>query len=228
MEQAEVDHANSPSAIASAAHTDKESSIENARQEAIERVSLAAWWSLDRPFITKLSGEDIDDMLHKSRIEKPEGFSIHIGFVEPIHPDYYVACSILSNSKIYPFTVLGGGCSKNATLAAERALYESFQSWTATDWIDSHHDTQDKVYWDIGELTNRITGLSNITMGYPEKEPSSQTYHIDDLEARVTTHNDVYITEIVEPRTTSSTTLELARLAMKDGERITVFTPHNI
>ena len=43
MERTETDHVNGQKIIASAAHADRESSIENAWQEAIERISLAAW-----------------------------------------------------------------------------------------------------------------------------------------------------------------------------------------
>lgn len=229
MEQVEIDHVNGQKIIASAAHADRESSIENAWQEAIERISLAAWWALRRPFITKFSDQAIDEILYENHIEKPEDFSIHVGFVESVHPDYYVACSVLSNDKLYPFVVLGGGCSKDdAASAAEKALYESIQSWTATTWIDSHQEVRQKVYWDTSELNDRILNLSNTTTDFAEKRVSSRDSCLDNLRAHVTVHNDIYITEIIESRGTSHATLELARLAMKDSERISVFTPHNM
>lgn len=43
MERIEADHANDQEIVASAAHADKEIALENAWQEAIERISLAAW-----------------------------------------------------------------------------------------------------------------------------------------------------------------------------------------
>lgn len=229
MECTETDHTNGQKIIASAAHIDRESSIENAWQEAIERISLAAWWAFRRPFIAKFSDQAIDEMLYKKHIEKPEDFSIHVGFVESVHPDYHVACSILSNDKSYPFTVLGGGCSKDGAIsAAEKALYESIQSWTATTWIDSHQDVGQKVYWDISELNDRILNLSSITTEFTEKRMSSRDSCLDNLRAHVAIHDNIYITEIVELRGTSHATFELARLAMKDGECISVFTPHNM
>lgn len=229
MERVETDHVNDQKIIASAAHTNRESSIENAWQEAIERISLAAWWALRRPFTTKFSDKAIDEMLYENHIERPENFSIHVGFVESVHPDYYVACSILSNDKSYPFVVLGGGCSKNdAASAAEKALYESIQSWTATTWIDSYRDVGQKVYWDTGELDDRILNLSCTTTGFAEKRIPSQYSCLDNLRAHVSVHDNIYVTEIVESSGVSHATLELARLAMKDNECISVFTPHNM
>ena len=229
MERTETDHVNGQKIIASAAHADRESSIENAWQEAIERISLAAWWALRRPFISKFSDQAINEMLYQNHIERPENFSIHVGFVESVHPDYYVACSILSNDESYPFAVLGGGCSKDdATSAAEKALYESIQSWTATTWIDSHQDVGQKVYWDAGELNERILTLSNTATEFTEKRMHSRRSCLDSLRAHVAVHDNIYVTEIAESRRTSHATLELARLAMKDSERISVFTPHNM
>jgi len=229
MERVETGHTNDRKIIASAAHADRESSIENAWQEAIERISLAAWWALRRPFITKFSDQAIDEILYENHIEKPEDFSIRVGFVESVHPDYHVACSILSNDKSYPFVVLGGGCSKDdATSAAEKALYESIQSWTATTWIDSHHDVRQKVYWDTGELNDRILNLSSTTTEFTEKRMPSRDSCLDNLRVHVAVHDDIYVTEIAESRGTSYATLELARLAMKDYEHISVFTPHNM
>ena len=228
MERAETDYTDDRKVIASAAHTDREASIENAWQEAVERISLAAWWTLGRQFITRLSDQHIDEVLSENHIEKPKDFSIHVGFVESVNPDYRVACSILSNDKLYPFAVLGGGCSKDAMSAAEKALYESMQSWTATEWMDSRHDIKQKVYWDMGELNNRISNLSSTVTGLPEKRVSSRKSHLDSLSACVNLHNDIYITEIVESHGISHVTLELAKLAMRDNEHISVFTPHNM
>ena len=229
MERAETDYTNDRKIIASAAHTDRESSIENAWQEAIERISLAAWWALRRPFISKFSDQAIDEILSENNIEKPDDFSIHVGFVESVHPDYHVACSILSNDKSYPFVVLGGGCSKDdAASAAEKALYESIQSWTATTWIDLHQDVGQKVYWDTSELNDRISNLSSTTTEFTEKRVSSRYSCLDNLRAHVAVHDNIYVTEIAESRGTSHATFELARLAMKDSERISAFTPHNM
>ena len=55
MEDLEVRHAHSlgidkQEAIATAANTDKTSSVQHALWEAIERISLAGWWALDRAF----------------------------------------------------------------------------------------------------------------------------------------------------------------------------------
>ena len=229
MERTETDHVTGQKIIASAAHADRESSIENAWQEAIERISLAAWWVLRRPFIARFSDQVINEILYENHIEKPEDFSIHVGFVESVHPDYHVACSIPSNDKSYPFAVLGGGCSKDdAASAAEKALYESIQSWTATTWIDSHQEVGQKVYWDTGELSDRILNLSRTTTGFAGKRMSSRHSCLDDLRTHVAVHDNIYFTEIVESSGTSHATLELARLAMKDSERISVFTPHNM
>ncbi len=229
MEGTELDRTDERKIIASAAHTDRKSSIENAWQEAIERISLAAWWALDRPFISTVPGTFVDELLAKNHVKKPDGFSVHIGFVESIHPLYYVACGIMVNDKAHPYAVLGGGCSKDATLAADKALYESIQSWTATEWIDSNCDVSQKVYWDIGELEKRISGLFEVTADVPKKiVPTTGNSYVDGLSARVSLREGIYVTEIVEPRQISHTTRELAKLAMRENERISVFTPHNV
>lgn len=80
--------------------------------------------------------------------------------------------------------------------AAEKAIYESMQSWTATNWIDSHQNTESKVYWDTRELMSRIADLSSLTVD--------------------------------ESHGISHVTSELARIAMRDDEHISVFTPHNL
>ena len=228
MERIEADHANDQEIVASAAHTDKEIALENAWQEAIERISLAAWWALDRPFLAKFSDDTVEKIVCNHKIEIPESFSVRVGLVESVNPDYKIACSIISNESDYPFAVLGGGCSKNAMQAAEKAIYESMQSWTATNWIDSHQNTESKVYWDTRELMSRIADLSSLTVDESHVPTPHKADCLSNLGARVTFYDGVYVAEIIESHGISHVTSELARIAMRDDEHISVFTPHNL
>ena len=228
MESVEAEHIKDQEIVASAAHTDKEIALENAWQEAIERISLAAWWALNRSFQANFSDDAIEKIVRNNKIEIPESFSVHVGLVESVNLDYKVACSIISNERDYPFAVLGGGCSKNAMQAAEKAIYESMQSWTATNWIDSYQNTESKVYWDTRELMNRITDLSSLAVDESHVSTSHKADCLSDLSARVTLCDGVYVAEIIESHGISHVTSELARIAMRDDEYISVHTPHNL
>lgn len=166
--------------------------------------------------------------MRNHKIEIPESFSVRVGLVESVNPDYKIACSIISNERDYPFAVLGGGCSKNAMQAAEKAIYESMQSWTATNWIDSHQNTESKVYWDTKELMNRIADLSSLTVDKSHVPTPHKADCLSDLGSRVTFCDGVYVAEIIESHGISHVTSELARIAMRDDEHISVFTPHNL
>lgn len=227
MERAEEEYTNNRGVIASAAHADKDLAIENAYQEAIERISLAAWWKYRRPAIAKLSDERIGKLLEANNITKPANFSVDIGFVESVDPDYYVTYSIISNRQSYPFAVLGGGCSKDTTVAAKKALYESIQSWTATQWIDSHEGTKSKVYWDISELEYRSSLPVDITTALDEKITTKHKM-LSALNVRAVLQGDLYIAEATEKNKEFHTASEMAKLAMKDGEKNVVFTPYNL
>lgn len=228
MERIEIEHTGGREIISSAAHTDKEVALENAWQEAIERISLAAWWALNRSFQAKFSDDAIEEIMCNNKIEIPESFSLRVGLVESIDPNYRVACSIISNEKDYPFAVLGGGCSKDPTQAAEKAIYESMQSWTATSWIDSHQNTESKVYWDTRELTNRIADLSGLIVDESHTPTPYKADCLNNLDARVAFRDGVYVAEIIESNGASHTTSELAKVAMRGDEQISVFTPHNL
>ncbi len=93
--------------IASAAHIEKPQAIRNAKFEAIERISLSAWWSLNRPFVAKYEQDLIDKLLQTHDLVD-QGFDVNIGFVEPACETGFVAVAILENDQKYPFTVLGG------------------------------------------------------------------------------------------------------------------------
>lgn len=228
MERIEAAHTKDQEIVASAAHTDKEIALENAWQEAIERISLAAWWALNRSFQAKFSDDAVEKIVHNNKIEIPESFSVRVGLVESVNPDYKVACSIISNERDYPFAVLGGGCSKNAMQAAEKAIYESMQSWTATNWIDSHQNTESKVYWDTRELISRTADLSSLTVDESYVPTPHEDDYLRDLSTRVTFYDGVYVAEIIESHGISHVTSELAKIAMRDDEHISVLTPHNL
>ncbi len=217
-------------AIASAAHIDKQESVKNSREEAIERVSLAAWWALDRPFVDQVSNEQIALILRKNKIVIPGDYSVCVGYVESIDPGYHVACAIMTNSQQYPFAVLGGGCSASGERAAEKAIFESFQSWTASDWIRKNRKPEERVYWDTGELYRRSRQLlefTNADMGTDHHSFSSAKSVFDNLKVRSTFFDGTYITEVIAPNAMHSSSVLLARLAMRHDERITVFTQHN-
>jgi ribosomal protein S12 methylthiotransferase accessory factor YcaO len=230
MERAEMDFVIDKAVFASAAHESKKLSIENAKCEAIERISLAAWWSCERSFVAKLSNELIKLMLMRNNLTIPENYSVNIGFVESACSGYYVACSILLNDNKYPYVVLGGGCSKDSGSAAEKAFYESVQSWAATEWIDTNSMPNKKVYWDTLELKKRIADLNMKTVELSDDQLFISGNIFDKLNSRVTAVSGIYITEIFESSISmkSHTTIQLARLAMKNEENISVYTPHNV
>lgn len=217
--------------ISTAAHPEQLIAIENAKREAIERVSLAAWWALERQPIAKLSQEDILKEIIDPSIGIPEDFALHIGFVEPVENNYWVACCILENQRSYPFIVLGGSCETDPIKAAKKAFYEAIQSWTGTNWIDEHLPPDKKIFWDLGELKRRIASFEDSPLlnhaAENEKPLTKDLGFFSNKDIR-STHNDgTFIVEIVDGTVTGHLTSQLARLAMKENEELRIYTPHN-
>lgn len=215
--------------IASAAHMEKSQAIRNAKFEAIERISLSAWWSLNRPIIAKYEQRLIDELLKVHDLDG-QGFDLNIGFIEPACETGFVAVAILENSQQYPFTVLGGSYKETAQEAAHHAFLESLQSWTATKWIRDN-ELKPVPAWDIGNLRARSNELRE--SADLEKEHLS-TFEEALLEAYF--KNKTILTDklgenhaawVYPPFQTSLLSHELARIAQKNSEQVTVFSQYN-
>lgn len=138
--------------ISRAAGTKKKMAIKNARFEAIEKISLSAWWSLNRSTIGKVSIQVTKRLL---RTYLPGGdFKLNIGFVEPVCNTGYVVVSILQNTNKFPYAVLGSCYSDTPESAMKKAFFESVQSWCATNWLRKNNKEL-MPYWDLGELRKR-------------------------------------------------------------------------
>lgn len=241
MEALEIQHAHSididrQEAIATAANTDKTSSVQHALWEAIERISLAGWWALDRPFAGKIITDQVDQMLNEDGVHVPEGYIFNVGFVPSIDPALAVACSILTNKYIYPFAVLGGGCDEDKTKAAKSSVYESIQSWAATNWLDNNTSADKKAYWDTKELVRRAGCLQEMTFRAVGDKLDAHGIEmgsaaLKSLRSETVKEQDVYITDIftnVNQDAGPLTQLKMAELVATDSENISIFTPHNI
>ncbi len=230
MEGLEVDSLECSGVIASAANNDRESSVANTINEAVERISLASWWALNRPFTSRLSNKYIKNIFLEDGIEENDNFSVNVGFVESIDSGLYVACSILENERSYPFIVLGGGCSKSISVAARKAIYESIQSWTATEWLRRNCSADDQVYWDTGELKRRLGELIKTPVRpLINDEPRQDSCSLKGVDLFTESIDDVYISRaVLSDGSFSHSTQQLARMAMRSNEQVSVFTQHNI
>jgi hypothetical protein len=214
-----------PGFISSAAHTDNQKAISNAYSEAIERVTSAAWWALNRPVMGKLSDIDFQNIINDAG--KPTGdFDISIGFIEPINHIGNVAVSIIRQNDVYPYATTGTAFSKNHTEAANKAFIESVQSWTASTWLKKYLKSEAPL-WDIPTLLDRIDQIDSSPV---VNEVCTENEGLIDLQFEVETRDYaegkvawVY----AKDRPVSGTTASLASLAMRDGEKIQVFTEHN-
>lgn len=75
---------------------------------------------------------------------------------------------------------------------------------------------------------SRIADLSSLTVDESHVPTPHKADCLSNLGARVTFYDGVYVAEIIESHGISHVTSELARIAMRDDEHISVFTPHNL
>lgn len=75
---------------------------------------------------------------------------------------------------------------------------------------------------------NRITDLSSLAVDESRVLTYPKADCLSDLSTRVTLCDGAYVAEIIESHGISHVTYELARIAMRDDEYISVHTPHNL
>lgn len=213
--------------ISSAAHPDLSTAIYNAQKEAIERISLSAWWAFERPVKSKLSQKEklaiIDGILPKDG-----SFNVEIGFVEPSCATGYVAVSILESKIDWPRIVLGGSYDIEPMLAAKKAFLESVQSWTATNWLKDN-DPSNMPYWDSQELLKRAQSIrASEPLAYVD-EFSRRKFNIyfEDKPANIFEHGGAYAAGICARCPVEGLTYLIADLDRHPGESVSVFTQHN-
>lgn len=215
--------------ISSAAHWEEKEAVNNALNEATERVSLAYWWVTRTGSVARLNSRHLSELRGKYSV--PQEFRLSIGFVESVTPDRYVAVSILDDRLEYPFSVLGGACSDSLNSAAEKAFIESVQSWSASRWLYQHPEKRKySPMWDIGELRKRAEEIDSLS----DKVSESDQFWLDTESPsfRVVTesfNSESWVAWVYGERATSGTSQDLASLAMKETGivNISVYTQHN-
>lgn len=213
-------------ALGSAAHPDEKQSIINAKKEAVERVSLAAWWALRRGGVAKIDFGDLSKGFEKEQ-SLPPGFSVAIGFVESVEQGLWVAATILMNQHESPYAVLGGGCAEDPKQAAAKSFFESVQSWTGTQWTNQNLPAGQAAYWDIAELRLRAedVGVSDdLTDSCAANDAPS---FFEEMVITNCASGKAHITAVEAPGLRSLKSSDLATLAMRAEERVAVFTEHN-
>ena len=75
---------------------------------------------------------------------------------------------------------------------------------------------------------SRIADLSSLTVDESHVPTPHKADCLSGLGARVTFCDGVYVAKIIESHGISHVTSELARIAMRDDEHISVLTPHNL
>lgn len=160
MEKLEIEASvdTKPGYISRAAGPKKSMAIKNARYEAIERMSLSYWWSMGKSTLWKVNPE-ITKRLLRTYFPSVD-FQLNIGFVEPVCGTGYVAVSLLQNTKLFPYAVLGSCYSSSPKSAMKKAFFESIQSWSATNWLRKNNKKL-MPYWDLGEIRRRSVEISS-------------------------------------------------------------------
>lgn len=229
MEKLEIEASvdTKPGYISRAAGPKKSMAIKNARYEAIEKMSLSAWWSLNRPSIGKVSIGIIKKLL---RVYFPSGdFQLSIGFVEPVCGTGYVAVSILQNTNKFPFAVLGSCYSNTPKSAMEKAFFESIQSWCATNWLRINNKEL-MPYWDLGELRRRSLEILSSTdldlEGKTNFDKKKLLKFIPIKYIQTQSHLGKYVAWVYMDKS-SDLNFEIAKLVKRKNETTQIFSAYN-
>lgn len=221
MESLEIDESNlAPDGfISSAAHPDKSASIEKAYREAVERISCAHWWSTDsgNAHLTEHDDEVTRELVSQS-------FTVNVLRVASIDSDVYVYATILTKLDEYPYSVLGSAASRLEAEALESSLSEAVQSWTASQWIAEHEGRTNAPIWDAYELQRRID-QTNEKSGV--EKPTGLRDRAVSLTHLTVLSGEHYVTWIYADSPVDHSSRSLARVAISDGETITVFSQYN-
>jgi len=217
--------------VATAAHKDKEVAINNAQEEAVERMSLSAWWACERPVLARLDDALVKN-LHDYYFPGDSNFDVSIGFIRPACDSGYVAVSILENRSDYPHIVLGGSFGENPKEASYKAFLESIQSWTGTRWL-GQNNPNDMPYWDTPELAKRITDIKKakeLGLFTSSQKPFGRQALLGCLENSelfLTKKDGLYVAGIGFNVETSGLSHKIAELGKRSSEEVTVFTQYN-
>jgi hypothetical protein len=218
-----------PGFVASAAHVDKEKAVAAAQFEAVERLSLAAWWALDRPILAR-ADESVMQELGEAYFAGSPDFRFSIGYVEPVSGTGFAAVSILENTSEYPFIVLGGSYAGTPEEAARGAFFESVQSWTGTIWMRDNAPQQ-TPYWDVGELRKRTAALAGApdisAIGASRFDPQQMAGFFNDKTTHVEAYPEGSVAWVYLDTPVTGYSFELAELVRRPDETVSVFTQHN-
>lgn len=144
--------------ISSAAHYDKNLAVINARNEAIERISLAAWWALRRPSLRRIRNNYLADF-----ITNDCNFSAVVGLIPSEFSTGNTIVCIIKNEYKYPYSVLGCAHDINVDKATNKAVFEAVQSWVGSNWY-KRNSPKNIPAWDLKELENRIQEINSLPL----------------------------------------------------------------
>jgi hypothetical protein len=209
------------SSLACAAHFTESEAIRGARNELIERISLAAWWRYRRPIINNVDSSEFAELLNL-----PKDFSYATFIVPSSDRDSFVAGSILSNKLMFPYYAFGGGSNASEQDAVQHALLESIQSWSATVWLRRNH--QQFPYWDQSELAHRFEEAEQLSSDNKLSDSKPFVANIGKIATLTITRNaPAVIASYNTARPFSGSAKEYARLVKLPWEADRVLTEYN-
>lgn len=217
--------------VATAAHVDKETAVDNAKKEAIERLSLSSWWGLNRPVLSRLD-DGIVQSIRNYYLPDNEGLGINIGFVKSVCDTGFVAVSILENQSEHPYEVLGGSFGEKPLEAAHKAFLESLQSWSATEWL-GRNKPKEMPYWDTLELAKRAEDIRNakqfelFAVGHSPFDSARFSSYFSNASITVQNHGGVYVAGVGLGMSLSGKVHAIAEIDKQPGEEVQVFTRYN-
>jgi len=227
MEQSEIDASTHHiGSISSAAHYEPVQALNNAIDEADERISTSAWWAYDRTMLSRyaLKSSPLSEFLNDPQTEIE---SINIGTIESFAKRGHVAVSILTG-RSYPYAVLGSGISQDVHQSAQKAFFESVQSWTASKWLHDN-EPQNTPLWDVHELQKRATKIAEAPSDTLKQKIPEGPGILNKLSVRMSPLEGVFVAHIYDIHgPVSGRSLSLAALARIAHEQPSVFTDHNL
>ncbi len=214
--------------VACAAHESRDLSICNAKFEAIERLSVASWWALGRPWTRSLS-KNITD--HLATFINSERFLVRGGYINPVCGTGTLAVVIIRNEEKYPMLILGSCYGIDEQLVASDAFFEAAQSWMASDWLRVNQP-QDSPHWDTGHLRERFDELDQLGVldgsTSLEFDNSKIEEFFHDKSVVTKEFSEGYVTWVyLDQEPAPVHTYELAGISQKPDEIIKVYTQCN-
>jgi len=213
--------------ISCAAHESKSLSILNAKFEAIERLSVASWWALDRPWKRPINEATLN---YFSSFIDDVNFSINGGYIESVCETGTTCIVIIKNENKYPLLVLGSSYGIDEAKVAENAFFEAAQSWIASDWLSVNHP-YDAPNWDSGHLRRRFNALEKFEVSEITCESVFETLKMDGFfhDKKIITEkfSAGYVTWVYLSEPIPAYNYEVADLFRQTDEVIKVYTQCN-